>query len=75
MGCRTAATESPASRARSTIQRDVCDLPQPVRTAQTAITGRDDRSMVRLGASIENAAPAASAREARCMTSACARSL
>ncbi len=33
----------------ATSQRAICDLPQPVRTAETAITGRSARSMVRAG--------------------------
>jgi hypothetical protein len=46
----------------------VWDLPQPVRTAETAITGTWAVSMVCRGPSSSKLAPAASAREARCIT-------
>jgi hypothetical protein len=50
-------------------------LPQPVRTAETAITGTRAASMVRRGPSSRKSAPAASAREPACITSACETSL
>ena len=49
-------------------QRAMADLPQPVLTAVIAITGRDETSMVRCGPSRAKSAPAASAREATCIT-------
>ena len=55
--------------------RAACDLPQPVRTAHTAITGTPVSSMVRRGPSRMKSAPAASAREARCITSSWGMSL
>jgi hypothetical protein len=57
------------------MKRAVCDFPQPVRTAETAITGRRDASIVRRGPGSVKWAPAASAREARCIASAWERSL
>ena len=69
------ATRSPRSRSRRAIQRAVCDLPQPVRTADTAITGTLARSIVRSGPSSVKSAPAARAREATCITCACGTSL
>ena len=63
-----------AFRSRAS-QRAVCDLPTPVRTAQMAMTGRRDVSMVRVGPSSVKSAPAASAIEALCMTKACSTSL
>jgi hypothetical protein len=56
-------------------QRAVCDLPHPVRTAQTAITGTPASSIVRLGPNNMKSAPAAKVTEALCMTSACSTSL
>ena len=53
----------------------MADLPQPVRTAVIAITGTDAVSMVRFGPSNVKSAPAASAREATCITCACGTSL
>ena len=50
-------------------------MSQPVRTADTAITGRRASSWVARGPCITKSARAASAREARCIASACARSL
>jgi hypothetical protein len=43
-------------------------FPEPVRTAQTATTGFDEVSAVSCGESSRNDAPAASARDARCIT-------
>ena len=49
--------------------RVTCDFPMPVRTAQTAITGRREGSIVACGPSSAKSAPAASTIEALCMTS------
>ena len=49
-------------------RRDVWLLPQPVRTAPTAITGLVLRTMVCSAPSSENCAPAAFTRAAWCMT-------
>ena len=51
------------------------DLPQPVRTAETATTGTGARSIVRSGPSSVKSAPRASARDASVMTWACVTSL
>ena len=75
MGWRTTAARRPRARSSREIQRLTGDLPQPVRTADTAITGTPAAIMVRCGPSSMKSAPAASAREARCITSAWARSL
>ena len=66
---------SRGARSRSESQRAIGDLPQPVRTAVTAITGMHDDSMVRLGPSSMKSAPTASAREAICITCSCGTSL
>ena len=50
-------------------------MSQPVRTADTAITGRFAASWVARGPCITKSAPQARAREARCMASAWVRSL
>jgi hypothetical protein len=75
MGWRSTAAVSPWLRISADSQRAVCDFPQPVRTAETAITGTRAGSMVRPGPSSTKSAPAASAREARCITLACGMSL
>ena len=49
-------------------------LPEPVRTAQTATTGFSEVSIVSRGESSRNAAPAASARDAMCITCSCVTS-
>ena len=54
----------PLARSLRDSQRAIADLPQPVRTAVTAITGSEDFNMVRLGPSRVKSAPAASARDA-----------
>src|SRR5581483_507612 len=56
-------------------QRAACDFPQPVRTADTAITGTSAASIVRCAPSSTKSAPAASTREARCITCAWLTSL
>ena len=58
----------PASRNQRDSQRAIADLLQTVPTAVTAITGRAEASIVRCGPSNVKSAPAASAREAQCMT-------
>ncbi len=74
IGWRTSATFRPASsRARPTL-RLVCDLPQPVRVAQTATTGFAECSMVASGPSSRKSAPAASTIDALCITVSCLRS-
>ncbi len=63
-----------ARRSRFTSNRDnqrvVCDLPQPVRTAEIAITGTFARNIVRRGPRSTKSAPVDRAIEALCMTSA-----
>ena len=75
MGWRSTATASPLAPSRRVSQRAVCDLPQPVRTAEIAMTGHRARSIVRRGPSSTKSAPAASAIEAWCMTAAWVTSL
>ena len=55
--------------------RATTDFTQPVRTAVMAMTGSDALNIVRLGPSSAKSAPAASEREARCITCACPTSL
>ena len=71
MGWRMTATRSPASRSTLTTARLVWLFPAPVRVAQTATTGRAERSMVRRAPRSWKSAPAALALLARCMTSRC----
>ena len=47
----------PCARSSSTTRRLTAPLPQPVRTAHTATTGRAERSMVRRGGRIAKSAP------------------
>ncbi len=68
MGWRMTATRRPRDLSRWESQRVVWDLPQPVRTAETAMTGTAARSMVRSGPSRRKSAPLASATEAVCIT-------
>jgi hypothetical protein len=75
IGWRITATRRPRLRSRPDRKRAVCDFPQPVRTAETAMTGTRAGSQVRSGPSRTKSAPAESAREARCMTRACGMSL
>ena len=75
MGCRTTTTRRPAARNKPATRREVWLLPLPVRTAHTATTGTRAWSMVLWGPDRPKSAPAASAREARCITCSCARSL
>ena len=56
---RMVTTFNPFASSNSTIRRDVCDLPQPVRTAQTAITGFVDFICVPLVPNSTKFAPAA----------------
>ena len=58
------ATRRPRARRRAPSQRAIGDLPQPVRTAETATTGTAARSIVRSGPSRRKSAPVASARDA-----------
>ena len=74
MGWRTRATFRPASRRIRPTLRLVWLLPLPVRTAQTPTTGFDDVNIVERGPSSVKSAPAASAIDARCMTSSCGTS-
>ena len=74
IGWRTSATRRPASSSVRPTLRLVWLLPQPVRTAQTATTGFDERSMVALGPSKRKSAPAASTSDALCITVSCLRS-
>jgi hypothetical protein len=55
----------------SVTRRAVWLLPQPVRTAPTAMTGRVLSIMVWAAPSSENSAPAAFTRQAWCMTFSC----
>ena len=50
------------------MRRDTGLLPQPVRTAQMEITGTLDANCVRSAPSNQKSAPAATAREARCIS-------
>ena len=68
MGWRMMATRLPVALSAAATARVVCDLPHPVRTAQMATTGFDDGIMVASGPWSLKSAPAASAREARCIT-------
>ena len=52
----------------STTYREVCDLPTPVRTAQIAMTGLVDLTIVCAAECRTKSAPAAMHCEARCMT-------
>ena len=74
IGCRTSATDRPCERRIRPTARLVWLLPQPVRTAVTAITGLTLFSIVDLGPSRVKSAPAASAIDALCMTVSWARS-
>ena len=61
VGHRVAEHGDAAGRARGAgrpSQRAICDLPQPVRTAETAITGTRRGSIVRSGPSRTKSAPA-----------------
>ena len=68
IGWRMAATRNPLSRSRRQTSREVWLLPQPVRTATTAMTGRRERTIVLSGPSSLKSAPADIAREALAMT-------
>ena len=61
-------TLRPRSRRIAAALRVVWLLPQPVRTAHTDTTGRLDTSIVSRVPSSRKSAPAATARDARCMT-------
>ena len=74
IGWRTSPTRSPAASSSSPIRRLVWLLPQPVRTAVTATTGFVASSIVERGPRSRKSAPAASAIDALCITSSCARS-
>ena len=68
MGWRTTAIFLPMPLRISLTRRVVWLLPAPVRTAQTATTGLLLGSMVRREPTMQKSAPAAWAREARCIT-------
>ena len=68
MGCRIATGLHPRDASRRVSHRATCDFPHPVRTADTATTGTRASSAVRFGPRSVKSAPAASAREARCIT-------
>ena len=68
IGWRTRAGFSPSPSRSSATRRVVWLLPAPVRVAQTATTGLRLRSMVRSGPSRVKSAPAASTRDATCIT-------
>ncbi len=57
------------------MRREVWLLPLPVRTAPTEMIGLLEANIVRRGFSSRKPAPAASTREARCMTVSCDTSL
>jgi len=67
-GWRTTATRTPSSPRICATRRAVWLLPQPVRTAPTAITGRPLRNMVWSIPRSTNSAPAAFTRDAARMT-------
>jgi len=57
------------------MRREVWLLPEPVRTAPMDTTGRLEANIVRRGFSRRKPAPAASTRDARCITVSCETSL
>ena len=57
------------------MRRETGLLPQPVRTAQTEITGTFATNCVRATPSSQKSAPAATARDARCISVGYATSL
>ena len=69
MGWRMTATFLPRALRYSQTLRVVWLLPQPVRTAQTAMTGFLEGSMVCFQPMSRKSAPAALTMEALCMTS------
>ena len=75
MGWRSSAARRPTPSSHPAIHRETWDLPQPVRAAHTAITGRREASMVCRGPSSTKSAPVASDLDAACMTSAWETSL
>ncbi len=58
----------PMLRSSVAMRRETGLLPQPVRTAQTEITGTFDANCVRSAPSSQKSAPAATARDARCIS-------
>ncbi len=57
------------------MRRDTGLLPHPVRTAQIEMTGTADCNCVRSALNSQKSAPAATMREARCITVTCVTSL